>query len=318
MSLVHDRSRPNFGITDSRSNETWLVRLSALRRDGTTYQLYRSISWRHHGGKIESLSAAREARDQLLEHPDVRRFHRLRAPNDGNRYHRQQNRPNKRAFSRLPGISLGVEKRPGRHRMEFVKASAGSPATGPNGRTLTKRFSIQSFGVRGALTKAIEYRETCIGEKAYAEAEIERAYQEAIRKHGARWRALGWALTEAAPKPQRPPWRDLSVEEFRHELPPKPFQVGVSVVVSARSSVEGERQLSAYIIAADQSRGTKKAYFTRTIQKGLWSAFRDGIKAARKHRGERRLTHAELREQYDLWIKGRKRKLKTLGVPVDE
>lgn len=318
MSLVHDRSRPNFGITDSRSNRTWLVRLSALSRDGTTYPLYRSISWGRHGGKTESLLVARAARDQLLEHPDVKRFQSLRAPGNGNRYHRQQIRQDKRAFTRLPGISLGVEKRPGRRRMEFVKASAGSPVTGPHGRTLTKRFSIQSFGVRGALKRAIEYRESCIGEKAFAKAEIERAYQEAIRKHGARWRALGWALTEAAPKPQRPPWRDLSVEQFRHELPPKPFQVGVSVVVVARSSVEGERQLSAYIIAADQSGGSKKAYFTRTIQKGLWSAYRDGIKAARKHRGERRLTHAELREQYDLWVRGRKRKLKKLGVPVDE
>ena len=101
-------------------------------------------------------------------------------------------------------------------------------------------------------------------------------------------------------------------------LPQKPFQVGVSIVVSTRKSRTHGNLLDAFFIAIDGSNKFRDVLFQQSIEAGLWSGFRAAITAARERRGEYRMSEEELRKQFDLWIKGRKRNLMRLGVKVND
>jgi hypothetical protein len=312
--------RDRFGITEVQSSRIWLVRLSALDAVGIRYTINRSLSWKDNGGKRNALDVAKKVRDEILDHPDVIRFREESTRLSGKHYHKSHHAPAKRAFAGLPGIHLVVEKKPNGSRYEAIKGCVGSPPTknAPHCEELSRSFPIATFGVKGALKRAVAHREKTIGRSLYKKKDIESEYTRALKRHGDRWGASGWALGEEDPPVTIPEWRKMKAVDFRAELPPKPFQTGVCIIIRTRTTSSGVRLLYSYFFAVEMRDKIRTVYFQRSIQDGLWSGFRDAVAAAREKRGEQRLSNTEMRYQYELWIKGRKRRLNALGLAVNE
>lgn len=64
--MVQDSRKASSGITESRSTESWLVRLTAENSAGERYTVNRCLSWSAHGGKVSAYKLAQQARDELL------------------------------------------------------------------------------------------------------------------------------------------------------------------------------------------------------------------------------------------------------------
>lgn len=318
--MIQDSRRASFGITESRSTESWLVRLTAEDNTGERYTVNRCLSWQAHGGKVAAYKLAQQERDELLENPDVQRYRHPRERKGARHYHQHHKTQNKRAFSELPGISLVEEHKPSGSAFWSVKANVGSfpTAEAPHRKNGTQSFSCKRYGVKGALIRAIAHREEALGCELYTTQKVNQALDNAIKRYKKRWIKDGIPLGVQDEKSYIPQWRLQLAEEFRQILPPKPAQIGVSIVVSTRKSRTHGNLLDAFFIAVDGSNKFRDVYFQQSIESGLWSGFSGAIKAARKHRGEYRISEKELRKQFDLWIKGRKRNLIRLGVKVNE
>lgn len=304
--------RKDFGIYPVPSRSQWSVRLRSESSDGQERLKITTVNWKSHGGKANALIKARMLRDELLNHPDVKRYRRKRETSNGIWFRPDFSRQNKIAFPNLVGINL--VQQPGPNRDYYgVRAIAGADANQDKPVT----FSMLEHGVKGALLQAIAHREKLLGKKLYTKRQIQDDYNALLADFREKFEKSGIDLGDKKGMGARgAPWRKMTAEDLREALPPSPHQPGASLIISS-SKKYGKPQATVVMVGYITINGITENRFYRSLGKGVWSVFRDCINEVRKARHEPALKPEELLNEYRLWLRGYTKKMQDIGFDLD-